>query len=220
MLQQIECDYEKYIWEGDLNTTIQRMYKELYILIFILSALLGRWHLSDSFYMFIIWAWILQPFHASRLVDESASPNGGLFGTAVAAMEMLSTAAYLLMTMDLSRRAYIEVCIMCRFCLFRILGYYTGHPLLGAKVVANLVIFVKLFAILMALFVNTAGGAWDNAKKYLETGALGGKGSDTNKAAFTGETDGDSFKGTAESSLHVRIKIVATITLVMAPIVL
>ncbi|KAL5758754.1 hypothetical protein ACOSP7_021365 [Xanthoceras sorbifolium] len=57
-------------------------------------------------------------------------------------------------------------------------------------------------------------------KPDYETGALGGKGSDTNKAAFTGETDGDSFKGTAESSLHVRIKIVATITLVMAPIVL
>ncbi|KAL5823712.1 hypothetical protein ACOSQ3_021709 [Xanthoceras sorbifolium] len=95
-----------------------------------------------------------------------------------------------------------------------------GHPLLGAKVVATLVMFVKLFAILMALFVNTAGGAWDNAKKYIETGALGGKGNDTHKAAFTGDTDGDPFKGTAESSLHVLIKMVATITLVMAPIVL
>lgn len=72
--------------------------------------------------------------------------------------------------------------------------------------------------ILMALFLNTAGGAWDNAKKYVETGAHGGKGSETHKAAVTGDTVGDPFKDTAGPSIHVLIKMLATITLVMAPL--
>ncbi|GMN63886.1 hypothetical protein TIFTF001_032939 [Ficus carica] len=104
--------------------------------------------------------------------------------------------------------------------LFRILGYYTGHPLLGAKVVAAMLMFATVSGILMALFFNTAGGAWDNAKKYIETGALGGKGSDSHKAAVTGDTVGDPFKDTAGPSLHVLIKMLATITLVMAPVFL
>ncbi|MFQ6659380.1 hypothetical protein Gotur_028294 [Gossypium turneri] len=72
--------------------------------------------------------------------------------------------------------------------LFRVLGHYTGHPLLGAKVVAAMLMFATVSGILMALFLNTAGGAWDNAKKFIETGALGGKGSDSHKAAITGDT--------------------------------
>ncbi|XP_057504986.1 pyrophosphate-energized membrane proton pump 2 isoform X1 [Actinidia eriantha] len=104
--------------------------------------------------------------------------------------------------------------------MFRILGYYTGHPLLGAKVVASMLMFATVSGILMALFLNTAGGAWDNAKKYIETGALGGKGSECHKAAITGDTVGDPFKDTAGPSLHVLIKMLATITLVMAPIFL
>ncbi|GMI86084.1 hypothetical protein like AT1G16780 [Hibiscus trionum] len=104
--------------------------------------------------------------------------------------------------------------------LFRVLGHYTGHPLLGAKVVAALLMFATVSGILMALFLNTAGGAWDNAKKYIETGALGGKGSDSHKAAVTGDTVGDPFKDTAGPSLHVLIKMLATITLVMAPVFL
>ncbi|XVF74925.1 hypothetical protein PTKIN_Ptkin13bG0149300 [Pterospermum kingtungense] len=104
--------------------------------------------------------------------------------------------------------------------LFRVLGHYTGHPLLGAKVVAALLMFATVSGILMALFLNTAGGAWDNAKKYIETGALGGKGSDAHKAAVTGDTVGDPFKDTAGPSLHVLIKMLATITLVMAPVFL
>ncbi|PIN08859.1 Inorganic diphosphatase [Handroanthus impetiginosus] len=104
--------------------------------------------------------------------------------------------------------------------IFRVLGHYTGHPLLGAKVVAALLMFATVSGILMALFLNTAGGAWDNAKKYIETGALGGKGSDCHKAAVTGDTVGDPFKDTAGPSLHVLIKMLATITLVMAPVFL
>ena len=72
----------------------------------------------------------------------------------------------------------------------------------------------------MALFLNTSGGAWDNAKKYVESGAHGGKGSETHKAAVTGDTVGDPFKDTAGPSLHVLIKMIATISLVMAPLFL
>ncbi|CAL4893034.1 unnamed protein product [Urochloa decumbens] len=104
--------------------------------------------------------------------------------------------------------------------VFRILGHSTGQPLLGAKVVASMLMFATVSGILMALFLNTAGGAWDNAKKYIETGALGGKGSESHKAAVTGDTVGDPFKDTAGPSLHVLIKMLATITLVMAPIFL
>ncbi|KAH7302772.1 hypothetical protein KP509_23G086400 [Ceratopteris richardii] len=104
--------------------------------------------------------------------------------------------------------------------VFKIVGQYTEQPLLGAKVVAAMLMFATVSGILMALFLNTAGGAWDNAKKFIESGALGGKGSDAHKAAVTGDTVGDPFKDTAGPSLHVLIKMLATITLVMAPLFL
>ena len=104
--------------------------------------------------------------------------------------------------------------------VFRCLGYYTGQSLLGAKAVAAFLMFATVAGILMALFLNTAGGAWDNAKKYIETGAHNGKGGDAHKAAVTGDTVGDPFKDTAGPSLHVLIKMLATITLVMAPLFL
>ena len=74
--------------------------------------------------------------------------------------------------------------------------------------------------ILMALLLNTGGGAWDNAKKYIEEGHYGGKGSETHKAAVTGDTVGDPFKDTAGPSLHVLIKLLSTITLVLVPLFL
>eukprot|EP00239_Pterosperma_sp_CCMP1384_P002465 CAMPEP_0197850278 /NCGR_PEP_ID=MMETSP1438-20131217/14870_1 /TAXON_ID=1461541 /ORGANISM="Pterosperma sp., Strain CCMP1384" /LENGTH=800 /DNA_ID=CAMNT_0043463359 /DNA_START=265 /DNA_END=2667 /DNA_ORIENTATION=+ len=104
--------------------------------------------------------------------------------------------------------------------LFKYIGLYTGQTLLGAKVVAGMLMFATVTGILMALFLNNAGGAWDNAKKYVETGAFGGKNSEAHKAAVTGDTVGDPFKDTAGPSLHVLIKMLATITLVMAPLFL
>jgi len=104
--------------------------------------------------------------------------------------------------------------------VFRYVGALTGQVQLGPKVVAGFIMFSTVTGILMALFLNTAGGAWDNAKKYIEQGAFGGKGSEAHKAAVTGDTVGDPFKDTAGPSIHVLIKMLATITLVMAPLFL
>ena len=70
----------------------------------------------------------------------------------------------------------------------------------------------------MALFLDTTGGAWDNAKKYIELGHHGGKNSEAHKASVTGDTVGDPFKDTAGPSLHVVIKLLSTTILVLGPL--
>lgn len=102
--------------------------------------------------------------------------------------------------------------------VFRIIGYYRGRPLLGAEVLAGFLMFSTSTGILMALFLNNGGGAWDNAKKYIETGKFGGKGSEAHKASVTGDTVGDPFKDTAGPSIHILMKLFATISLVMVPV--
>src|SRR5215208_4075345 len=91
---------------------------------------------------------------------------------------------------------------------------------IGAESVAALLMVGTIAGILMAGFLNNGGGAWDNAKKYIETGAYGGKRSEAHKAAVVGDTVGDPFKDTAGPSLHVLVKLLSTITLVLAPMFL
>lgn len=88
----------------------------------------------------------------------------------------------------------------------------------GAKAVAGLLMVGTISGVLLAMLMNNGGGAWDNAKKFIETGQFGGKKSDAHKAAVVGDTVGDPFKDTAGPSLHVLIKLLATITLVLAPL--
>jgi K(+)-stimulated pyrophosphate-energized sodium pump len=88
----------------------------------------------------------------------------------------------------------------------------------GAESVAAFLMVGTISGILLAMLMNNGGGAWDNAKKFIETGAYGGKGSDAHKAAVVGDTVGDPFKDTAGPSLHVLIKLLATVTLVLAPL--
>ena len=78
---------------------------------------------------------------------------------------------------------------------------------------------VTASGVVMAIFMSNAGGAWDNAKKYIESGAYGGKGSDAHKAAVVGDTVGDPFKDTAGPSLNILIKLMSVVALVIAPLI-
>jgi K(+)-stimulated pyrophosphate-energized sodium pump len=89
---------------------------------------------------------------------------------------------------------------------------------IGAETVASMLMVGTISGILVATMLNNGGGAWDNAKKYIETGKLGGKGSFAHKAGVVGDTVGDPCKDTAGPSLHVLIKLLSTITLVLAPL--
>ena len=93
-----------------------------------------------------------------------------------------------------------------------VVGYLFGPKALAAMLIGSLVAGVVL-----AISSANAGGAWDNAKKYIEAGALGGKGSDTHAAAVVGDTVGDPFKDTSGPSLNILIKLQAIISLVFAP---
>ena len=88
----------------------------------------------------------------------------------------------------------------------------------GAESVAAFLMVGTIGGILVATLMNNGGGAWDNAKKYIETGQFGGKRSEAHKAAVVGDTVGDPLKDTAGPSLHVLIKLLSTLTLVLAPL--
>ncbi|MFP4437784.1 MAG: sodium-translocating pyrophosphatase [Chloroflexaceae bacterium] len=94
-----------------------------------------------------------------------------------------------------------------------VVGFIFGPEALG-----GLLAGVTVTGVLMALFMSNAGGAWDNAKKYVESGALGGKGSEVHKATVVGDTVGDPFKDTAGPSLNILIKLMSVVSLVIAPL--
>ena len=90
--------------------------------------------------------------------------------------------------------------------------------LLGKETLAGVLIGATVMGAFLALFMSNGGGAWDNAKKYIEEGNFGGKGSDNHKAAVVGDTVGDPFKDTSGPAMNILIKLMSVVSLVIAPI--
>jgi K(+)-stimulated pyrophosphate-energized sodium pump len=94
-----------------------------------------------------------------------------------------------------------------------IIGFGLGKEALGGFLAG-----ATLMGVFLALLMANSGGAWDNAKKYIEEGNLGGKGSDAHKAAVVGDTVGDPFKDTSGPSMNILIKLMSVVALVLAPL--
>lgn len=90
--------------------------------------------------------------------------------------------------------------------------------LLGKEALGGLLAGALVSGVVMAIYMSNSGGAWDNAKKYIESGQHGGKGSDAHKAAVVGDTVGDPFKDTSGPSLNILIKLMTVVALVFAPL--
>ena len=93
-----------------------------------------------------------------------------------------------------------------------VVGFLLGTEALGGMLAGSLV-----SGVLLAIFMSNSGGAWDNAKKFIETGGGDGKGSESHKAAVVGDTVGDPFKDTAGPSINILIKLMTIVALVFAP---
>ena len=96
---------------------------------------------------------------------------------------------------------------------------FFGLVLKDPEMLGGVLAGVTVSGVTLAIFMANAGGSWDNAKKYIESGAHGGKGSDAHKAAVVGDTVGDPFKDTAGPSLNILIKLMSVISLVIAPLI-
>lgn len=117
---------------------------------------------------------------------------------------------------DISTRAALKEMILPA--IISVVSPIAAGFLFGAKGLGGLLVGALASAIMLAVFMANSGGAWDNAKKYIEEGNYGGKGSETHKAAVTGDTVGDPFKDTAGPAMDILIKLMSVIALVLAPI--
>ncbi|CAN5881564.1 sodium-translocating pyrophosphatase [soil metagenome] len=116
---------------------------------------------------------------------------------------------------DISTRAALREMILPG--LIAVTAPVVVGKVLGVAALGGMLAGATLSGVLLALFMANAGGAWDNAKKYIEGGVMGGKGSDAHKAAVVGDTVGDPFKDTSGPSMNILIKLMSVVALVLAP---
>jgi K(+)-stimulated pyrophosphate-energized sodium pump len=119
---------------------------------------------------------------------------------------------------DISTRAALREMVapgVIAFLMPIIIGFLMGKEALGGMLVG-----ATLSGVLLALFMSNGGGAWDNAKKYVESGHLGGKGSEAHKATVVGDTVGDPLKDTSGPAMNILIKLMSIVSLVLAPLFL
>ncbi len=117
---------------------------------------------------------------------------------------------------DISTRGSLKAMIMPGVIAITapiIVGFLIGPHALGGLLAGSIIA-----GFLLAIFMANAGGAWDNAKKYIELGNLGGKGSDTHAAAVTGDTVGDPFKDTSGPAINILLKLMAIVSLIFGPL--
>ena len=104
--------------------------------------------------------------------------------------------------------------------LFGVLSPVAVGFVIGKEALGGFLVGANIVGVLLALFMANAGGAWDNAKKYIEKGNLGGKGSNNHKAAVIGDTVGDPFKDTSGPTMNILIKLMSVISLILAPVLI
>jgi K(+)-stimulated pyrophosphate-energized sodium pump len=117
---------------------------------------------------------------------------------------------------DISTKAALSEMVLPS--LIAVLSPIIAGLLLGPQGLGGLLVGGLVSAIMLAVFMANAGGAWDNAKKYVEEGNLGGKNSETHKATVTGDTVGDPFKDTAGPAMDILIKLMSIVSLIIVPI--
>ncbi len=116
---------------------------------------------------------------------------------------------------DISTRAALREMIVPG--LIAVIAPVVVGKVLGVEALGGMLAGATVTGVLLALFMANAGGAWDNAKKHIEQGAHGGKGSDAHKASVVGDTVGDPFKDTSGPSMNILIKLMSIVSLVLAP---
>jgi K(+)-stimulated pyrophosphate-energized sodium pump len=119
---------------------------------------------------------------------------------------------------DIATRAALHYMIVPG--LFGVLSPVAVGFIIGKEALGGFLVGANIVGVLLALFMANAGGAWDNAKKYIEQGNLGGKGSNNHKAAVIGDTVGDPFKDTSGPTMNILIKLMSVISLILAPVMI
>jgi K(+)-stimulated pyrophosphate-energized sodium pump len=119
---------------------------------------------------------------------------------------------------DIATRAALRYMIVPG--LFGVLSPVAVGFIIGKEALGGFLVGANIVGVLLALFMANAGGAWDNAKKYIEQGNLGGKGSNNHKAAVIGDTVGDPFKDTSGPTMNILIKLMSVISLILAPLLI